>query len=367
MGKTFEEVYGTWKGFCKKTTIKLAKQGYFNNNKEMKSFHKFMLSRDYLGNHRFVDDLTWLKCWELTKEIKRDDDNIIAVVGNTGTGKSHTAKIIAGILTPSFSAENILYTPEKLPHFLKTMKRGETLLFDEGALFVHSADHASTKAKQITKLLTMMRVAGLNVIICIPNFFLLSKYMREERVKVLVHVNSRGKFNVYKKDAINRISVEAPKRSNKIEMVAIPYELFYKGRCGKHIPQTINEKEYDSRKKESFLEFVDELETNISKDLEKDNPDNINLKDAADYLNVSIPSVRRFLSEGKMEKKKVGREVFIPRDSLEKYYKERNHIPLNETKEKDIEKEEPEKEVIEEPPIPINGYNKKNKYGTVFG
>ena len=321
MGKTFNQVYGNWEGFCKKTTKNLYYRRYFKNKHEAKRFYKFMLSRNYLGDSRFLDDATWVKSWDLVEEIRKKNDNLICVVGREGAGKSHFAKILASVLDPNFKTEKILYKPDNLPDLLENAKKGDCLLFDEGAMFLHNADFQSKIAKQLTKLFTMMRITGMHIIICIPSFFILQKYVRQQRTKILFNVYERGKFRCYKRDAITKISSEGEK-SQKIERVTIPYEWFYEGRCGPNLPKVIDDEEYEDRKGDNFKEFLSDLRTVLVKEKQQEEKKSkIKVAEVCRRVGLARPTVLQHINKGFLVAEKIDRDYYIDEKNFESYKK----------------------------------------------
>ena len=43
------------------------------------------------------------------------------------------------------------------------------------------------------------------------------------------------------------------------------------------------------------------------------------LKEAADFLRVSMPTIRRYVREGILEGEKVGRQLYVTEESLQKF------------------------------------------------
>jgi len=101
---------------------------------------------------------------------------------------------------------------------------------------------------------------NINVVICIPNFFLLDKYIREHRVSTLILVTERGKYRAYVKDAIQKIS-EANKKNKKILDVKISDGSFWRGYFNKGFPgiNDLNESEYLKWKEENINKRMDSI------------------------------------------------------------------------------------------------------------
>src|SRR6056297_936239 len=116
-----------WKQICKKI--------YRTVGIKDKDFYNFIVTREYMGGVHF-DPFTWYRLYNIYKPVKfLNADRLLIFSGNEGMGKSTLAIKCAAALDPDFSAEQILYTPEKLPQLLRKIKNekkpGRAILMDE--------------------------------------------------------------------------------------------------------------------------------------------------------------------------------------------------------------------------------------------
>jgi len=260
MSEVSDERYEEWKEYCKKV---VRETGY-----RKKAFYSWMLSKANLitkqvsPTNNFVDNQTWVKCYQIYKHVQQDNDFVGVITGAEGGGKSHLAKMMAAIIDPFWGMDKLLYTPEQLPELFRRGRKGDVLILDEGNLFLMGRDSATSLSKYMLKMFALMRQRNMVVFVCVPNFFTIDTYIREHRCKALWYLTKRGRFNHYNKKAVGMITLKGMK-SKKVLDVNIPYHWFYKGACTSKLPASVNEKEYIGKKHDNWGEFLDELQNVI--------------------------------------------------------------------------------------------------------
>lgn len=132
---------------------------------------------------------------------KNDKDCFIAVDGSEGAGKSTLALQIGKYVDPTLNLDRVCFDSEDFRKKVLHAKKGQAVVFDEA--FVGLSSRASL-SKVNTALVSMMmqaRQKNLFVIIVLPTFFLLDKYVAIWRTRSLIHVyesgGRRGYFKVY--------------------------------------------------------------------------------------------------------------------------------------------------------------------------
>lgn len=124
---------------------------------------------------------------------KKDYDWLHVIAGPEGIGKTSLGGSMCKEIDPRFRLDkDSIFSYDDMVAKIKKSYPGKSVLIDEGALIFFSRDYASTKSKDAVKLLTTMRSFNLFVVVCIPNFWILDKYIREHRVKTLSRVVKRG-------------------------------------------------------------------------------------------------------------------------------------------------------------------------------
>jgi len=133
---------------------------------------------------------------DLTKKVhkvvtKKDKDWVICVDGGEGTGKSVFATHIGIIVDPTLTVERVCFTPEQFRDSIIKAKKGQCVIFDEAFTGLSSRSSLNKINKLLVALMQQMRQKNLFVVIVLPSFFLLDKYVALFR--------SRGLFHVYEK------------------------------------------------------------------------------------------------------------------------------------------------------------------------
>ena len=132
---------------------------------------------------------------------KKDKDCVIAVDGGEGTGKSTLALQLAKAYDHTFDLLRVCFSAEEFRDAIFKAKKGEAIVYDEAFTGLSSRASLSPINKFLISLMMQMRQKNLFVIIVLPTFFLLDKYVALFRTQVLFHVyesgGRRGYFRIY--------------------------------------------------------------------------------------------------------------------------------------------------------------------------
>ena len=134
------------------------------------------------------------KLYENIKKMRdtvntKDMDRVIPVDGTEGSGKSVFAQQLAILLDPTFNIDRMCMTSEEFITAVTSAKKGQAIVFDEAFTGLSSRSSLSGINKLIVSMMMEMRQKNLFVIIVLPTFFLLDKYVAIFR--------SRELFNIY--------------------------------------------------------------------------------------------------------------------------------------------------------------------------
>ena len=136
--------------------------------------------------------------------IEKDMDFLLVITGRERIGKSSLGLHTAVTIQPDFDVSQIVFDIQTLYEQVYSLKPGSVVIIDEGATAFFSRDAMSTDVKDGIKLLTVMGERNLFVIICVPSFFILDKYIREYRVSGIARVVARGRFKYYSRSRLKR-------------------------------------------------------------------------------------------------------------------------------------------------------------------
>lgn len=134
---------------------------------------------------------------------KKDKDKVIAIDGGEGAGKSTLALQLAKAYDPTFCLERICFSADEFRDAIFKAKKGDAIVYDEAFTGLSSRSSLSAVNRVLVSLMMQMRQKNLFIIIVLPTFFLLDKYVALFRTSVLFHVyesgGRRGYFRVYNK------------------------------------------------------------------------------------------------------------------------------------------------------------------------
>jgi len=138
----------------------------------------------------------------LNKRVKSDYQNVVAVVGGTGSGKSTAAFRLCKLVDPFFTLEtNYIYSTADLAAKLAQPKESVSPVnfLDEGSVILNSNKHSTKESTDIVVLFDTMRSRGMTSIICIPELRSLNNRIREDHVNFLLVCGEAAPLPGFKK------------------------------------------------------------------------------------------------------------------------------------------------------------------------
>jgi len=133
----------------------------------------------------------------IIRKRQRDDwDCVIAITGIEGVGKTTEAWDLSRKVDRKFNlAKNFIFSPKTQEAIkqIKALYQYGAVVMDEGIKMAYKLDWQSKAQRLLNKVYTLNRNENKVTIICIPNFLDLSKFFRDHRVYIWIHVYSRGK------------------------------------------------------------------------------------------------------------------------------------------------------------------------------
>jgi len=152
----------------------------------------------YSMNNRLRDNLTHKIIPSLNIH---DKDCVIAIDGREGAGKSTLALQIGKYVDPSLDLTRVVFDPESFRQAVFAAKKGQCVIYDEAFTGFSSRASLSPVNRVLVSLMMQMRQKNLFVIIVLPTFYLLDRYVALFRTRALIHVfeskGQRGYFKLY--------------------------------------------------------------------------------------------------------------------------------------------------------------------------
>lgn len=210
------------------------------------------------------------------ERIEKKNQNWIAVVtGIPGTRKSSLSLALCKLLDKNFTADNIVWDMLGFIRLLKSGKvtNGSAILWDEGGAGAGSRDFMKLENKNLSKLLQTFRFRNLYLIFTVPFKDFIDKaarVMAHSIIETVYYDPNMGMVNVKWKDCnYNQTS----------QKWFYPYPIIVQhGRRTKVKRVWFSEpseqlwNEYNDQKYKFNEELLDEMETSILRNKEKQNP-----------------------------------------------------------------------------------------------
>ena len=285
------------------------------NAKQAIEFREWMMKRIFIG--RAWDNQMWIylyKVWKKINDPKRNDDHVLLVAGDEGTGKSTLAQLLNLTVNPGF---NLDYFP------------GDAIQIDEGERLLLNTDHMTDEQKVVVKTFMQMRHLNVLTTICIPNYWKLTSDIRDRRIDGLIwiwHKDEQKRRASYRflnmrksNERVKQCFIDAKKKGILNPMrVRVPNGLFWDGNCQEKWPKFSYDEYYHKVKFNDWQNWLKEAGTRLNK---KSAALFVSLAEATKALGLGRESLVRKIKSGELRGKKMGEKWMIERYSFEKYKK----------------------------------------------
>jgi ABC-type oligopeptide transport system ATPase subunit len=227
----------------------------------------------YKGNKKSD---SWAR-WMVNRTRRQNKNNLIGLIGSTGSGKTYSAisicEIMAKIDGVPFTIDHIVFSLMELMDLINSgkLKKGSKIVFDEPQISISARDFQSEANKVFNYLLSTFRHRNLTLIFCTPFETLLDKNTRK-----LFH----GRFETMSINRNTKTCRLKPRFVEYSDFKSEPYRkqmiVMYKNKEGinKHeklfywdVP--LPSKELIDDYEEKKLAFTDNINKNISVRLKK--------------------------------------------------------------------------------------------------
>lgn len=155
-------------------------------------------------------------------ELRKDFDWLLLIIGYEGIGKSTLGMVACKIVDHSFNVSRICFEADEFHRLVDTVPKYSAILVDEGTALLFSRDSMKRDNKRVVATLTQCRYKNLFIAICVPDFFLIDKYVRVHRARTLLKLVGRGRFGFYSRKRMRQIRIDPFTR-----MIRYPAPNFY--------------------------------------------------------------------------------------------------------------------------------------------
>jgi len=222
----------------------------------------------------YIDDKYLSKLDLMIKRMRGTDDAILPIDGDEGQGKTElamgTCYYVAYKMKRKYDIDNIFFNLDEVIEFAVSTK-DQIIHLDEGALDLLSNQWWKQNQQKFLKLVMMARKKRHFIVICIPKFYKLNKYLIEDRAIGLVHVYSRqnlqkGRFTYYTKKTKEKLYDDwLRKKLKSYKKHSVLHGSFVI--ASKKIFDKKQMKVYEDKKDQAILSITTEKETRKKPDM----------------------------------------------------------------------------------------------------
>lgn len=171
------------------------------------------------GQEVHIDSNLKDKLDNIKKILNKNWDCLIIIDGKERVGKSTLGMTIGTYLYPSMGVGNIASDGKEAIEKLGSLPDKSVLMIDEGSLIFSSKDAMRMEQRRIIKILNVIGQKNMVLIIVLPSFFDLNKYIATERARFLLHCYSnkslhRGRFSYFPTGKLIKLYYHGKKNFN---------------------------------------------------------------------------------------------------------------------------------------------------------
>jgi hypothetical protein len=184
---------------------------------------------------------------------KKDEDCLFIVDGNERSGKSVFAMQLGKFLDNSLNLSRVCMNPTDFRNEILKAKKGMVIIFDEGYRGLSSRMILSEINHILTNLMMEMGQKNLYVIVVLPTFYLLDRYVSIFRSRGLFHIykrkNEKGFWRYYNRK--KKVRLYNDPKTKKV--YAYPRISTFRGRF--YNKYVVNEQDYRNKKDKALKDI----------------------------------------------------------------------------------------------------------------
>lgn len=259
----------------------------------------------------------------ISKYLRKDWDWIHGNIGYEGVGKSTLSFTLCKLVDPDFDEKNIVFTYDEFVEIVHKAKPYTAICCDEGVELFFNLNTATRESKTITKLLTEIRSKNLFIIINIPDFSLLTRYLKNHRLKSLTRVINRGKCAFYSKRKLKQIRFD-----HTSKRVYWPDPNFHDD-----FPKVVGKDWENYLKKKSGFQKSESTRKTIREKMKRKKKlkDTFTCREASEILGLNVQTLKKYMRDG-LAGKKIFRKQDIFKDILGRIRIKKGGLKLAENK-----------------------------------
>ncbi len=204
------------------------------------------------GEHNYyLDGYLKANLDNLKKNVRKDYDAFVLVVGREGYGKSTIAAQMAKYCDPTYNLDRCVFTAEQFLEAVQNAERYQAIQFDETMGYLSSRQNMSKFNKTLIKIMSEMRSKNLFVFLCIPSFFMMDWYVAFHRTTGLIYTYKRTAFASYDYPTKKKLYMTGKK------FHAYSVSPNFRGAFVKYFP--LDKVAYEKKKQEAIKQWGDNI------------------------------------------------------------------------------------------------------------
>lgn len=146
----------------------------------------------YQGNKGVYSDMIHVLGKRFREALRSDEQVVIAIEGQPGSGKSTLGIHLAKAISPNWSlTKGYIYNEQDLSKRMAEKSTNNVFLFDEASLAVNSRDSMTKSSRNIIAVLDTCRSRHNSIIFVLPSFDDLNKSIRDRLCQYRMYCHSR--------------------------------------------------------------------------------------------------------------------------------------------------------------------------------
>ncbi len=244
---------------------------------------------------------------------KKNRDYLLVVTGHEGIGKTTFAAQNAEFLSEGkIRPDQICQDFNEFKKAYLNAKKGEWVMFDEAGTGLLSRESMKRENIDFVKIAMTSRFKNVGLIFCLPSFFYLDKYFREQRINLLVHIPKTGKFLVYGKKEIIHLSVYGiGRRRGKVDPLL-------RGYFRKQFPPRL-EKEVRAREIAFKEKFIRDLIEQNTPTIQENDIGYYEVNHVARETGLHPATISKMAKEGRIKAKRLGVKWIFTKEAIEDF------------------------------------------------
>jgi len=114
----------------------------------------------------------------IKNRLRNNKNALIAVIGETGSGKSYTALRLAELVDDDFSIDKVCFRPSEFVKAVRNARKHDVIVFDEAGVGIPAREWWSVQNRLLDYVIQTFRFKNLCVIFTMPNLRFIDEHVR---------------------------------------------------------------------------------------------------------------------------------------------------------------------------------------------